>query len=109
MERIQLLLEVDWTTTDAVDLFTDAFVTLGSAGYFNGRWFQSRWSDWLKTCAPSIQFLEMLPISAACTPWKEEFARPKLFSTARIRASYKPGAISPDVELFFLPRDLFRS
>lgn len=71
-------LEINRTTADAIELFMDASAALGFAGYFNSRWFQSRWPDWLKAFAPSIKFLEMLPILAACSLWKKEFARRKI-------------------------------
>ncbi|XP_055332307.1 uncharacterized protein LOC129584213 [Paramacrobiotus metropolitanus] len=50
-------------------LYTDASATLGLGAFCENEWFQSRWPEWLLQAAPSIEYLEMVPILLAVLAW----------------------------------------
>ncbi|GAU91677.1 hypothetical protein RvY_03887 [Ramazzottius varieornatus] len=71
-------LDINWTCSSVLQLYTDASATLGMGGYFNGQWFQSRWPTWVIEKAPCIEYLEMLPILIALLVWGKSFHRKRL-------------------------------
>ena len=64
----------DVTTTAASDmeLYTDAALTLGYGGYYNGHWFSEKWPSDLpefRDITISMAFLELYPIVVAALLW----------------------------------------
>ncbi|XP_055345768.1 uncharacterized protein LOC129593467 [Paramacrobiotus metropolitanus] len=63
----------DWLTSDVLNLYTDASAVTGFGGYFDGRWFCSRWPESVLKNNLCIQLLELFPILIACTIWGSHF------------------------------------
>ena len=57
------------SSNESLELFTDAAVTIGYGGYFDGKWFQARWCQDILALAPSIAFLELFPLLVAVHCW----------------------------------------
>ena len=63
------------TPSPDMDLYSDAFGTIGIGGYFKGKWFQGRWPPHMqlsKDRGISIEWQELFPIIAApviCFPY----------------------------------------
>lgn len=66
-------LEINWTCSDVLQLFTDASSTLGYRAYFPSAWLQGHWPVSLLSLKPSIKFLKILAVLFALTVWKKLF------------------------------------
>ncbi|XP_002737621.2 uncharacterized protein LOC100376830, partial [Saccoglossus kowalevskii] len=73
---ISMFLYTNTTSTSMLELFTDAS-GIGFGGYFQGHWFQDRWTDKLlleNDPSLSIAFQELHPIVVACILWGKHWA-----------------------------------
>ena len=75
----------DQHLTNAADmeLFTDASSTIGFGGFFQKRWFASRWPDELyafvsREDVVSMSFMELYPIVVAALLWGSEWNKKKV-------------------------------
>ena len=58
------------STSPDLELYTDAAISVGFGGYFNGLWFQGKWLPHMHlspTKGISIEWQELFPIVVACT------------------------------------------
>ena len=67
--------ETEFISSKAFELFTDAASTVGFGGYFQGKWFCSRWPLELPLLSNnlSMAFLELYPIVVAALLWGKEW------------------------------------
>ena len=72
-------------SSDDLNLFTDASLTIGFGGYFNGLWFSEAWPDDISTYVPlqsdetiSIAFCELYPIVVAAKLWGHMWKRQRI-------------------------------
>ena len=61
-----------------MELFTDASSSIGFGGFFEGHWFQGRWSHELLARSPSIAFCEFYPLVLAVFCWAPQLANRKV-------------------------------
>ena len=64
--------EIDFTSNFDMQLYTDASSTIGFGGFYQGKWFCSRWPEdvpSLNDKTLSMAFLELYPIVVAAMVW----------------------------------------
>ncbi len=72
-----LILDIDWTDSTTLQLFTDAAGSQGFGAYFQGHWVNGYWPQawkeqgWLK----DITMLELFPIVLAIKLWGRQLAK----------------------------------
>lgn len=69
------------TTAPDMALFTDAAASQGFGGFFNGKWFQGRWTPdiiALDRTLTNMAFLELYPIIVAAVLWSREWCSKKI-------------------------------
>jgi hypothetical protein len=71
-------LDVNWSCSTVLDLYTDASATLGCGAIFGAHWFQCSWPQGFLDFHPSIEYLEMVPILLALLVWGKSFYRKRL-------------------------------
>ncbi|XP_021365299.1 uncharacterized protein LOC110458068 [Mizuhopecten yessoensis] len=82
---ISVFYDVNWTSTDDMELYTDASSTIGFGAYYNGYWFAVAWLDFLlkeiravSEKAVSMAFMKLYPIVAAAVLWGESWQTKKI-------------------------------
>ena len=79
---VHMFYEIDFTSNFDTQLYTDASSTIGFGGFYNWKWFCSRWSEDLPSLNDKtlpMTFLELYPIVVAAMLWGSEWKR-KRFS-----------------------------
>lgn len=71
-------LEINWTRSDVIQLYTDASSVRGYGAFFSGAWFNGRWPNIFSKLKLSIECLEMYAVYLALSAWKEKFFRKKI-------------------------------
>ena len=67
-----------WVSNENIQLFTDSAGSVGFGLYFEGRWSQGRWSEWVLEKKFSIDALELFPIYVAIKLWGKTLANTKV-------------------------------
>ena len=67
-----------WFDNDALELFTDAAGGIGFGGFFDGHWFQGKWTPEFLELSPSIAFCELYPVVVAVYCWAPQLANRKV-------------------------------
>ena len=62
-------LELEWTPSSDLHLFTDAAGVVGCGAAYGHEWFHLRWPAWVMDAKPPISWLEMVPVYLACAVW----------------------------------------
>ena len=78
---ISLFLDVDKSSADDMNLYTDASGTIGYGGFFQGAWFCGSWSQsFLCNLSEkiSIAFQELYPIVVAAILWGKQWERKRI-------------------------------
>ena len=57
-----------------IDFYTDASGKIGLGGICGNAWMSQTWSpEFLNSCKPSIEFLELFAVTAAVIAWIDKF------------------------------------
>ena len=57
-----------------INMFTDASGSIGCGGYCDDEWFSQLWDvNFLNTCRPSIEYLELYAVTVAIFNWIHKF------------------------------------
>lgn len=78
---VSMFLETTETSSDDLDLYTDASGTLGFGGYWQGRWFCGSWSATSLDLVDedlSIAYQELYPIAVAVQLWGKSWSRRRI-------------------------------
>ena len=78
---VSLFLDVDESSADDMNLYTDASGTIGYGGFFQGAWFYGSWSNSLIDSLSenvSIAFQELYPIVVAAILWGKQWERKRI-------------------------------
>lgn len=97
---VSLFYDDNPTDADQLGLYTDASGSIGFAGFFQGRWFQGRWSELPNLPPnPSIAFKELFPIVVAAMLWGANWSKKKLVfysdNTATVQILNKKSSSCP--------------
>ena len=64
----------EWVESFALQLYTDSAGSIGFGVYFQGKWTQGKWPEWVLKMNLSIAALELFPIYVAIKIWGRELA-----------------------------------
>lgn len=72
--RIAACFEDEWSSGESINLATDASLTYGMGGFFQGEWFSEKWTEQQlatarRTTAYSLPYLELHAIVTAAATW----------------------------------------
>ena len=73
---------IDFSTNlnvQQIDFYMDASGCVGMGGVCGDKWMQANWDpQFLKLCEPSIEYLELYALMAACLRWLHNFANQRI-------------------------------
>ena len=73
-----MFLNEHWLSNSTLELFTDASASIGFGAYFQGRWANGLWPQWVSCATHSIAFLELFPVVVAMDLWGHHWTNMKI-------------------------------
>ena len=73
-----MFLDEQWLSNSTLELFTDASGSIGFGAYFQGRWANGLWPQWVANASHSIAFVELFPVVVAMDLWGHHWRNMKI-------------------------------
>ncbi|XP_030253189.1 uncharacterized protein LOC115569298 [Sparus aurata] len=72
---ISFFYDTNITSSEDIQLSTDAAPSIGFGGYFSGKWFSAKWPPEFSSLSPSSAIYEMYPVIIAAILWGHKWSK----------------------------------